>query len=98
MAQGAALALPALAYAAVRVVLVAQVAGEGGAADAEKAGAVAVEIALEGPIQQTGGLLARDGGVLEVEGVLAVDIGQVHVEQAPLFGHRRIERRTRNRG
>src|ERR1017187_10233620 len=98
VAQGAALALPALADAAIRVVLVAQVAGAGGAADAKEAGAVAFEIALECPIQQTGGLLARDGGVLEVESVLAVDIGQVHVEQAPLPGHLGIERRTGDRG
>src|ERR1035437_7260248 len=97
VAQGAALALPALADAAIRVVLVAHIAGEGGAADAEQAGAVAFEIALEGPIQQTGGLLARDGGVLEVEGVLAVDIGQVHIDQAPLFGHLEIERRAGDR-
>src|ERR1019366_6851065 len=68
--QRAALALPARADAGVRVVFVAQVAGEGGPAGTEEAGPVAFEIALECLVQRAGGLLARNGGVFEIEGVL----------------------------
>src|ERR1017187_1522750 len=50
--QRSTFALPARADAGVRVVFVAQVAGEGGPADTEEAGPVAFEIALECPVQQ----------------------------------------------
>ena len=72
-----------------------------GLADAEQAGAVALEIAGESSVQKTLGIVARNGGVPEVELELPVDIGQVHlVEQAPFVlhlliqgraGHRRVE-------
>ena len=44
------------------------------------------------------GFVARDGGVLEIELVLAVDIGQVHAfEHASLLAHLGVERRAGHR-
>ena len=51
----------------------------------------------ESQVEELPGLLARNRRVLEIEGVLAMDVGQVDVEQPALLLHVVIERRARNR-
>ena len=77
LAQFLGFALVAFTDASVGMIPILAPALQRGAADAVDAGAVAFEIAAEGPVQEVLGVVARDGGVLEIEFVLAVDVGQV---------------------
>src|ERR1035438_6279276 len=90
------LALVPPAHARVGMVLVALPALESRPANAEETWAVALEVAPESPVEPFARFFAGDGGVPEIEGVLAVDVGQIHVEQPTLFGHVGIKRRPRH--
>ena len=82
IAQRARLPGETRADARISIVLVSPPAIQGRAADAVDARAVALEIAPEGPVQKAFRILAGDGGVLEIERVLPVDIGQVDALRA----------------
>src|SRR5438094_2078113 len=75
------LPLETLPDSRIRIALVTHPALHRRATDAIKAGGVALEVAPESPVQKTIGVVARNSGVLEVELVLSVNIGQVHVQQ-----------------
>ena len=82
----------------VGMIVIALPALEDGVADAEQAGAVALEVEAEGPVEQALGVIAGDGGVLEIEFELAVNVGQIDaVEHAAFFFHLLEQRRSRDR-
>src|ERR1022692_4325200 len=91
-------AVKALAHAQVRMVLVAHPALKGSAANPKETGAVALEVPAESRVDELLRLFARNGGMLEIETVLPVDVRQVDIIQQPaLQGHLVVERRARNR-
>jgi len=87
----------ALANTGIGIISVAPPALQHGLAHAVQAGAVALKIVEKGPIEKAFGVFAGNGGVLEVEFELAVDVGEVHeIEHAALFFHFAVEWRARH--
>src|SRR5579862_1340619 len=83
----------ALAHAHIGIIFVTLPALQHGAAHAVKARTIALEIAPEGPIQKSFGVVTRDRLVLKIKFVLPVNIGEVDlIQHASLRGHLLIKR------
>src|SRR5207248_6731394 len=87
-----------LANAWVGILLVASPALKDGLAHAIKAGSIALEIAPEGPVEEPLRVVTGNSAVQEVEFVLTVDVGVVHVgEQTTFSGDLLVKWRAGNR-
>src|SRR5580700_8818672 len=73
----------ALAHARVGVILITLPALEDRVADAEQAGAIALEVKAEGPVQQSLRFLPRNRRMLEVELELSMNVGEVDPVEHP---------------
>ena len=92
------LAGEALTDARIGPDFVALPSGQQRARNAVQTRAIGLEIAPERPIKKAFRVVTRDGGVLEIELELAVNVGVVHVAQhASLIRHLLIQRRARHR-
>src|SRR4029077_17470465 len=86
----------AFANARIGELFVARPALQHGPAHAVEARSILFIVALESQIEKPLRLFARYRGMLKIEPVLPVDVGEVHVLQHPsLIGHLLVERRAR---